>query len=179
MTAGPLERCHRVCRPSERRPNHVPWLGGVTLMALCAAACSSGSTDSTTSAAATGSLTLSGALSGTYAQTAALGCSATTGPISGPTRLSGQGNFGNLRLRFLGFPGSNKLPLGGNGLGLVSVSTASSSWSAGQDIPASLGTLTLSQRAGHAIQGSIDATLISDDASAQTLHVTGHWSCGS
>jgi hypothetical protein len=179
MTAGPLELSHRVCRPSERRPILLLRFGGVTLIALLAAACSAGSTGATTSAAATGSFTLSGALSGTYAQSAALGCSAMTSPSPGPTRLSGAVNFGDLRLRFLGFPGRNKLPLGGEGLGLVSISTASSSWSAGQDRPTSLGTLTLSQRAGHVIQGSIDATLISDYGSTQTLHITGYWSCRS
>jgi hypothetical protein len=93
--------------------------------------------------------------------------------------LNGEVDFGDLRLHFFGFAGSDKLPLGGDGLGLVDVSTASNSWSAGQDSPASLGTLTLSQRAGDVTQGSIDATLTADTGSTGTLHVTGSWSCHS
>jgi len=120
---------------------------------------------------------VSGALTGTFTQGAAVGCGAITSP--GPTLLNGEVDFGDLRLRFLGSAGSDKLPLGGETLGLVDVSTASNSWSAGQDSPASLGTLTLSERAGDVIQGSIDATLTPDNGSTGTLHVTGSWSCHS
>jgi hypothetical protein len=152
-------------------------LGGVALIALVIASCSSASAASRTPATATGSLTVSGALTGTFTQGAAVGCGAITSP--GPTQLNGEVDFGDLRLRFLGSAGSDKLPLGGETLGLVDVSTASNSWSAGQDSPASLGTLTLSERAGDVIQGSIDATLTPDNGSTGTLHVTGSWSCHS
>lgn len=120
---------------------------------------------------------MSGALSGTFAESTVLGCLATTN--LGPTELSGEVNFGDVRLRFLGTPGSITLPLGGESLGLIDISTGSSGWSAGQDSPASRGTLTLSQRAGHVIEGSIDATLIPDYGSTQTLHISGGWSCHS
>jgi hypothetical protein len=130
---------------------------------------------SATSPDASGSLNLSGALSGTFAQSTASGCFAMTTP--GPAQLSGEVDFGDLRMRFLGTPGSITLPLGGQGLGLVDISAASSSWSAGQDSPASRGTLTLSQQPGHVIEGSIDATLIPDYGSTQTLHISGGWSC--
>ena len=150
-------------------------LCGVALLAvLGASACSSGPSPSDSPG---GSLTLSGALAGTFAQSTASGCSAATSP--GPGQLSGQVSFGDLRLRFLGTPGSTTLPLGGQGLGLIEISNSSSSWSAGQDSPSSLGTLTLSQRAGGAIQGSTDATLTPDNGSSQTLHVKGTWSCRS
>ncbi len=120
---------------------------------------------------------MSGALTGTFTQGAAVGCGALTSP--GPAQLNGEVDFGDLRLHFLGSAGSDTLPLGGHTLGLVTVSTASSTWSAGQDSPASAGTLTLSQRAGDVIQGSIDATFTPDNGSTGTLHVTGSWSCHS
>lgn len=149
-------------------------VGGVALVALAATACSTGPA---TIAPANGSVTLSGALSGTFDESATPGCGATAS--SGPTVFNGDINFHDISLRFLGFSGSNNMPLGGNGLGLITIDTASGSWSAGQDAPMSLGTLTLSQHAGGVIQGSVNATLIPLQGSTQTLHVTGHWFCRS
>lgn len=130
-----------------------------------------------------GSLVLSGAITETVtaqSRGSTRGCRAL-----GPS-LQGEVDFGSgastISVRFEGPPGTTRLPLEGRatpGVYFVEIVAASSGalWRAGQDTPAGVGTLMLSQDGSGAVRGSVDTALAPLRGTSSTLHAKGSWIC--